>query len=47
MFKQHNVNDKEISKEDIQSIIVLMNSKVFQKVFFRGITYKELVEDFI
>ena len=48
MFKQHNVIDKEISKEDIQSIIVLMNSKVFKKrSLLGGITYEEFVEDFI
>ena len=48
MFKQHNVIDKEISKEDIQSIITLMNSKVFKKrSLLGGITYEEFVEDFI
>ena len=48
MFKQHNVIDKEISKEDIQSIITLMNSKVFKKrSLLGGITYEEFIEDFI
>ena len=48
MFKQHNIIDKEISKEDIQSIITLMNSKVFKKrSLLGGITYDEFVEDFI
>ena len=48
MFKQHNIIDKEISKEDIQSIITLMNSKVFKKrSLLGGITYEEFVEDFI
>ena len=48
MFKQHNIIDKEISKEDIQSIIVSMNSKVFKKrSLLGGITYEEFVEDFI
>ena len=48
MFKQHNVIDREISKEDIQSIITLMNSKVFKKrSLLGGITYDEFVEDFI
>ena len=48
MFKQHNIIDKEISKEDIQSIITLMNSKVFKKrSLLGGITYEEFIEDFI
>ena len=48
MFKQHNIVDREISKEDIQSIITLMNSKVFKKrSLLGGITYEEFVEDFI
>ena len=48
MFKQHNILDREISKEDIQSIITLMNSKVFKKrSLLGGITYDEFVEDFI
>ena len=48
MFKQHNIIDREISKEDIQSIITLMNSKVFKKrSLLGGITYEEFVEDFI
>ena len=48
MFKQHNIIDREISKEDIQSIITLMNSKVFKKrSLLGGITYDEFVEDFI
>ena len=48
MFKQHNIIDREISKEDIQSIIALMNSKVFKKrSLLGGITYDEFVEDFI
>ena len=48
MFKQHNIIDTEISKEDIQSIITLMNSKVFKKrSLLGGITYEEFVEDFI
>jgi hypothetical protein len=48
MFKQHNIIDREISKEDIQSIIALMNSKVFKKrSLLGGITYEEFVEDFI
>ena len=48
MFKQHNIVDREISKEDIQSIITLMNSKVFKKrSLLGGITYEEFIEDFI
>ena len=48
MFKQHNIIDREISKEDIQSIITLMNSKVFKKrSLLGGITYEEFIEDFI
>lgn len=48
MFKQHNIVDREISKEDIQSIVTLMNSKVFKKrSLLGGITYDEFVEDFI
>ena len=48
MFKQHNIVDREISKEDIQSIIALMNSKVFKKrSLLGGITYEEFIEDFI
>ena len=48
MFKQHNIIDKEISKEDIQSIITLMNSKVFKKrSLLGGITYEEFIENFI
>ena len=48
MFKQHNIVDREISKEDIQSIITLMNSKVFKKrSLLGGITFDEFVEDFI
>ena len=48
MFKQHNIIDKEISKEDIQSFITLMNSKVFKKrSLLGGITYEEFIEDFI
>ena len=48
MFKQHNVIDSLISKEDVQSIITLMNSKVFKKrSLLGGVTYDEFVEDFI
>ena len=48
MFKQHNIADREISKEDIHSIVTLMNSKVFKKrSLLGGITYEEFIEDFI
>ena len=48
MFKDHNVVDREISKEDILVILSLMNAKVFQKPSLKsGISFDEFIEDFI
>lgn len=48
LFKEHNVVDRLITRDELVLLITLMNTKIFKKISLKsGILYNEFIEDFV